>query len=122
MTHGNQQAEGTHVLLDLYGVQRLDDAAHLDAALRHAADAAGARIIGANFHHFGAGQGVTGVLLLAESHISIHSWPERGFAAVDLFLCGNIGGVDAAIKAITGDLKPISFTEQRILRGVSDKA
>jgi S-adenosylmethionine decarboxylase len=121
MTHANQSAEGTHVLLDLYGVKRLDDAAHLDTALRHAAKAAGAHIIGANFHHFGVGQGVTGVLLLAESHISIHSWPERNFAAVDLFLCGNINGVDAAIKAIISDLKPKSFTQQRILRGISDK-
>jgi hypothetical protein len=50
--------------------------------------AAGARILHGHFHTFGRRQGVTGVLLLAESHISIHTWPEAGFAAVDIFMCG----------------------------------
>jgi S-adenosylmethionine decarboxylase len=56
--------------------------------LRAAALAAGARILHGHFHTFGAGGGVTGVLLLAESHISIHTWPEERFAAVDIFMCG----------------------------------
>lgn len=88
MTH----SPGSHGLLDLYGCNaaRLGDAAYLEAQLRDAAARAGATILAAHFHHFGEAAGVTGVLLLAESHISIHTWPEHGFAALDIFLCGEM--------------------------------
>ena len=68
------------------------------------APAAGARVLGARFHPFGPGQGVTGVLLLAESHISIHTWPEHGYAAVDVFMCGDAQPMVAAslIRERTG--------------------
>jgi S-adenosylmethionine decarboxylase len=48
-----------------------------------------ARVLFSHFHAFGEGQGVTGVVLLAESHITIHTWPECGFAAADIFMCGS---------------------------------
>ena len=81
---------GTHLLADLSGIapERLRDCAALERLLRDAAGAAGAQVLHGHFHSFGPGQGVTGVLLLAESHISIHTWPEVGFAAVDIFMCG----------------------------------
>ena len=81
---------GTHLLADLSGIapERLRDGAALEQLLRGAAIAAGAQVLHSHFHSFGAGQGVTGVVLLAESHISIHTWPECGFAAVDIFMCG----------------------------------
>lgn len=81
---------GSHLLADLSGIHasRLSDCDELEALLRSAAAAAGARVLHSHFHGFGEGQGVTGVVLLAESHISIHTWPEDGFAAVDIFMCG----------------------------------
>ncbi len=79
---------GTHLLIDLWGASRLDDPDHIDAALCEAALAAGATILHSHFHHFTPNGGVSGVVVLAESHISIHTWPERGFAAVDVFMCG----------------------------------
>lgn len=81
-----------HGLLDLYGCPAalLRDAAALERAMRQAATQAGATILSAHFHTFGAGGGVTGVLLLAESHITIHTWAEHHFAAVDIFLCGSL--------------------------------
>ena len=79
---------GTHLLADLWGATRLDDASHIDAALRDAALADGATILHSHFHTFSPNGGVSGVVILAESHISIHTWPERGFAAVDIFMCG----------------------------------
>ena len=81
---------GTHLLADLSGVgpARLRDCAALEHLLRTAAITAGAQVLHSHFHSFGAGMGVTGVVLLAESHISIHTWPECGFAAVDIFMCG----------------------------------
>jgi S-adenosylmethionine decarboxylase len=84
------QAAGVHLLCDLYGIapEKLMNAPAIEDLLRDSALACGASILHGHFHSFGAGQGVTGVLLLAESHISIHTWPESGFAAVDIFMCG----------------------------------
>jgi len=79
---------GTHLLVDLWGATNLCDPSHIDAALREAAEAAGATILHGHFHHFSPNGGVSGVLVLAESHISIHTWPERDFAAIDIFMCG----------------------------------
>jgi S-adenosylmethionine decarboxylase len=79
---------GMHLLIDLWGAHNLTDPARIDRALRDAASAAGATILHSHFHHFGPDSGVSGVVVLAESHISIHTWPERDFAAVDIFMCG----------------------------------
>ena len=79
---------GTHLLADLWGASQLDDPDHIDAAFRGAALAAGATILHSHFHHFSPNGGVSGVVILAESHISIHTWPERDFAAIDIFMCG----------------------------------
>jgi S-adenosylmethionine decarboxylase len=79
---------GTHLLVDLWGATNLCDPDLIDRALREAAEAAGATILHSHFHHFSPNGGVSGVLVLAESHISIHTWPERDFAAIDIFMCG----------------------------------
>ncbi len=79
---------GMHLLVDLWEAERLDDPELVDAALRAGAEAAGATILHGHFHHFSPNGGVSGVLVLAESHMSIHTWPERGYAAIDIFMCG----------------------------------
>jgi S-adenosylmethionine decarboxylase len=79
---------GMHLLVDLWDAEHLNDPDYIDAALREAATAARATILHSHFHHFTPGGGVSGVVVLAESHISIHTWPERNFAAVDIFMCG----------------------------------
>jgi S-adenosylmethionine decarboxylase len=79
---------GMHLLADLWGARNLTDPELIDARLREAALAANATILHSHFHHFAPNGGVSGVIVLAESHISIHTWPERGFAAVDIFMCG----------------------------------
>ena len=79
---------GTHLLVDLWGATNLASPKHIDSALREAATTAGATILHSHFHHFTPNGGVSGVVVLAESHISIHTWPERGFAAIDIFMCG----------------------------------
>jgi S-adenosylmethionine decarboxylase len=85
---------GTHLLLDLWGAENLDSPEMIDEALRGAAVAAGATILHSHFHHFTPNGGVSGVVVLAESHISIHTWPERNFAAVDIFMCGECNPYD----------------------------
>ncbi len=79
---------GTHLLVDLWEAKGLADPSVIAAALRVAAEAAGATILHGHFHHFSPNGGVSGVLVLAESHISIHTWPERDYAAIDIFMCG----------------------------------
>ena len=80
---------GTHLLVDMWDAKNLDDPVQIDKTLRKAAIAARATIIHSHFHHFTPNGGVSGVVVLAESHISIHTWPERHFAAVDIFMCGS---------------------------------
>ena len=100
---------GTHVLADLGGIaaEKLCSCESLDALLRAAAEAANARVLHSHFHGFGDGQGVTGVVLLAESHISIHTWPECGFAAADIFMCGD-AQPELALAIIETALQPSS--------------
>ncbi|WP_107825370.1 adenosylmethionine decarboxylase [Neisseria sicca] len=88
MTH----IPGNHGLLDLYGCDEavLKNEGRLKTALKAAAQAAEATILAERFHIFGGAGGITGVLLLAESHISIHTWPEHRFAAIDAFICGGM--------------------------------
>ncbi len=109
---------GIHLLADLAGIDAalLVDADAIDALLRTAAVAAGARILHSHFHTFGPGMGVTGVLLLAESHISIHTWPEHGFAAADIFMCGE-AQPQQALAVIDGAFRPAARQVQTIARG-----
>ena len=108
---------GTHVLLDMWGAGRLDDPEHLRAAIKAAADAAQATLLHIHLHHFSPQGGVSGVAVLAESHISTHTWPEHGFAAFDIFMCGDAEPLKAA-EALRRALRPSRFelTEQR--RGI----
>lgn len=101
-----REAHGSHVLADLGGIAAdlLRDAVALETILVNAAAAAGARVLSAHFHHFGGEHGVTGVVLLAESHITLHTWPEHRFAALDIFMCGK-ARPEAAAAQIARDLQ-----------------
>lgn len=79
---------GTHLIIDLYGARRLDDLAHIERALKRCVEVAGATLLHIHLHHFTPNGGVSGVAVLSESHISIHSWPEADYAALDVFMCG----------------------------------
>ena len=113
-------ARGTHWLIDCHGVasERLADATALEAMLCDAAADAGARRLFQHFHRFGTAPdaGVTGVVLLAESHITIHTWPDQGFAAIDLFLCGDTRP-ELALARIERALAPVRIETTRQARG-----
>jgi S-adenosylmethionine decarboxylase len=83
-----QKFAGMHLLIDIWGASSLDSPELIDKTLCDGAVAAGATILHSHFHHFSPNGGVSGVVVLAESHISIHTWPERNFAALDVFMCG----------------------------------
>ncbi len=86
--HGLRFA-GTHLIVDLYDAEGLDDKARIETALRDCVAAAGATLLHLHLHHFTPNGGISGVAVLAESHISIHTWPEHGYAALDVFMCGD---------------------------------
>lgn len=82
---------GKHLLADFYGVSpcKITNCSEIDEVFRKSAVYAGATVLNSTFHHFGEGCGVTGVLILAESHMSIHSWCEEKYCSVDIFMCGD---------------------------------
>lgn len=109
---------GAHVLADFWGCQfeKLDDAQLLMKSLKQAAESANMTVLGEESFKFDP-QGFTGLLLLAESHISIHTYPERGFAAIDVYTCGG-GMTQKAIDFLKGVLNPTHVKEIVIRRGL----
>jgi S-adenosylmethionine decarboxylase len=109
-----QHFAGMHLLVDLWGAENLADPGAIERALAAAATGADATILHSHFHHFSPEGGVSGVLVLAESHISIHTWPERDFAAIDIFMCGSCDPY-RSIPAIEAAFRPrtMELSEQR---------
>lgn len=79
---------GTHILIDLWGASRLNELDTMERAFREAIDACGATLLHIHLHEFSGHGGISGVAVLAESHISVHTWPEYDYAAFDVFMCG----------------------------------
>ncbi|MES2205941.1 MAG: adenosylmethionine decarboxylase [Pseudomonadota bacterium] len=103
------QPSGIHILADFYGIAPafLSDQTSIQTVLLHSAEVANANIVMSHFHSFGIGLGITGVVMLEESHISIHTWPEYGFAALDIFMCGQADG-QRALQALQDAFLPLS--------------
>ena len=80
---------GSHLIIDFWEAEGLDDKNRIEQAMIDAVEAAGATLLHIHLHTFTPNGGVSGVAVLAESHISVHTWPERGYAAFDIFMCGN---------------------------------
>lgn len=108
---------GTHLLIELWNAKNLGDMMITDQMLREATEAAGATLLHIHLHHFGPNAGLSGVAVLAESHISIHTWPERGYAALDIFMCGSCDPYKA-IPVLRRAFEPgvVQLSEQK--RGV----
>lgn len=79
---------GTHLIIDLIGASRLDELEHMENALRRCVEVSGATLLHIHLHHFTPNGGISGVAVLSESHISVHTWPEANYAAFDVFMCG----------------------------------
>lgn len=107
---------GTHLIIDLWGAQRLDDLELMENTLREAVEKAGATLLHIHLHHFTPNGGISGVAVLAESHISVHSWPERDFAAFDVFMCGD-AEPEKAIAVLEAAFTPTRVVLDTLLRG-----
>ena len=106
---------GTHLIIDLHGAKRLNDIEHIEATLRRCVDAAKATLLHIHLHHFQP-SGVSGVAVLAESHISIHTWPEIGYAALDVFMCGS-ADPDACVPVLREAFSAKRVGVNELLRG-----
>lgn len=111
---------GIHLLAELHGcpADRLNHPEWLDATLVAAANEAGATVVNSSFHHFSP-QGVSGVVVIAESHITLHTWPEMGYAALDVFTCAKPELTECIAAKIVQRLAPESVERQTIQRGVA---
>jgi S-adenosylmethionine decarboxylase len=107
---------GAHLIVDLYDAARLDDLDHIEDTLRRCVAAAGATLLHLHLHHFEPNGGISGVAVLAESHISIHSWPEASYAAIDIFMCGN-ANPDACVPVLRDAFKARRVAVSELLRG-----
>jgi S-adenosylmethionine decarboxylase len=114
----NFPPNGRHWLAEFYDASGLADARCVRGALRRAVAAAGLTLLDIKLHRFGRGGGITGVALLAESHISIHTWPESGYAALDLFMCGRVCDPAKALAALEEALRPRRVRVRRFRRGL----
>ena len=108
---------GKHCILELYDCDptKLDDETFLRHTITTAAQRAGATLLNLITHRFEP-QGVTGLALLAESHISIHTWPENGYAAVDVFTCGDHTMPEKACEVLCEELEAGRHSLRSFLR------
>ena len=110
---------GRHCILELYqcDLAKLNDEAFIRTTITSSAKVAGATLINLVTHSFKP-QGVTGLALLAESHISIHTWPEIGYAAIDVFTCGDHTMPEKACKLLSKDFSAKNFSFKNIEREI----
>jgi S-adenosylmethionine decarboxylase len=109
---------GTHLIIDFWEAGNLDDLQLMEAVLRAAVEASGATLLHIHLHHFTSSGGISGVAVLAESHISVHTWPERDFAAFDIFMCGG-AEPERAIPVLKNAFKPGRLQVNKQLRGMN---
>ena len=108
MREGDQIYAGQHIIVDFYNAKHLTEISIIEEAFRKAIKAANATLLHIHLHHFTPNDGVSGAQVLAESHISVHTWPERHFAAFDIFMCG-----DANLLLALEELKK-AFVPERV--------
>jgi S-adenosylmethionine decarboxylase len=119
-----QFAPGIHLLVDYWGVShhrdgvsRHQDIAAIEQAFQQAVVACGATLLNIQLHGFGEGAGITGVAILAESHMSIHTWPEIDYVAIDIFMCG-VSNPYLALASLNEFFMPQHINVTECKRGV----
>ena len=112
---------GTHLLIDFWGAHNLTDLNLMETKFRECVEKCGATLLHIHLHHFTPNGGISGVAVLAESHISVHTWPERGYAAFDIFMCGD-AQPEKAIPILKSAFKPERIIVGEQLRGLTQTA
>ncbi len=114
---GDVKYAGVHLLIELWTKHYLDDSNRIREIIMKAIDTCCATMLGIDLHVFTPNGGVSGVAILQESHLSIHTWPEYEYAALDLFVCGTIDP-HLAIPVLEEGFKPFKIEVQEMRRGI----
>lgn len=117
ISRNGMEFAGTHLLVDFWGARHLSDLELMESKFRECVHACGATLLHIHLHHFTYNGGISGVAVLAESHISVHTWPERGYAAFDIFMCGE-ADPEKAIPVLREAFQPEQVTLGEQLRGL----
>ena len=115
-----EEDAGSHILLDLWNTEFNNSIKFLKKIMRESINVSGATLLHMHLHRFGKEQGISGVAILAESHISVHTWPERNFLAFDIFMCGDTKP-ELAAKYLIQTLNPKKKIIKLIKRGVKKR-
>ncbi len=112
---------GRHVAVDTWGVpfDKLNDPEWLQAQLVEAAEASGATVLSVQARQFEP-QGASVLVMLSESHLSIHTYPEKGFAAIDCYTCGETVDPQVAVDHLVAVLKPSKTYAKKLVRGLGE--
>lgn len=118
-TNGMKDALGRHILCEAYGCdpEVLDDRDQIETIMVEAARVAGAEVREVAFHRFSP-QGISGVVVISESHLTIHTWPELGYAAIDVFTCGNTVDPWDAVNYLVERLRAQNTSTSEVKRGI----
>ena len=116
-TEGDQKYAGVHLLIELWTSLYLTESNRIRDIIIKAVNACGATILGIDLHVFSPNGGVSGVAVLQESHLSIHTWPEYEYAAIDLFVCGTIDPY-LAVPVLEAEFRPSRIDVREIKRGI----
>jgi len=109
--------EGIHYLIELRGGAPtiMRDATALEHTLIHCAQQAGATVVESFMHHFNP-HGLSGIVVIAESHLAVHTWPEHDYASIDIYTCGEADLADQIYHLLIKALTPTHHTSQRLTR------
>ncbi len=118
ITRNGIEFAGTHLIIDFWEAENLDNLQLMETALREAVEVSGATLLHIHLHHFTPSGGISGVAVLAESHISVHTWPERNFAAFDVFMCGD-AEPELTIPVLKRTFNPGKLNVNEQLRGIN---
>ena len=119
---GELKTKGVHIILELFDCDKeiLNDRKKIEEIMLEATKQSGAKIVSYTFHKFNP-HGVSGVVVIAESHLSIHTWPEVGYAATDVYTCGEDVMPDRAVEYLKKNLKAKKSTAIEMKRGLIDE-
>lgn len=116
MQSNDMEYAGNHLLIDLFGAARLDDSDYMLEVLRQCVEASHATLLHLHCHQFSDSGGLSAVAVLAESHITVHTWPERDFAAFDVFMCGATQP-EKVVGILQQAFDPADIQVEKVLRG-----
>ena len=116
-TNGYLKYAGMHLIIELWGARGISSVVNIRSILKESVKACGATLLKLDLHKFTPSGGISGIAVIQESHVSIHSWPEYNYAAVDVFVCGEVNPYKV-VPVLKKRFKPKDIQVMELKRGV----